>query len=90
MIGFRFDDNFSWPTDALEKFHQRLEELYSQRDSVTLIFTPEAEALWTSHYNEIEASMAPGGYLAEYQDFGSKIPENTARLAALIGNPPGQ
>lgn len=84
MIGFRLDDDVSWPTDALETFHQRLEELYSRRDSITLTFTPDAQNLWSNHYNEIETSMAPGGYLAEYQDFGSKIPENTARLAALI------
>lgn len=83
-IGFRFDDNLSWPTDALEMFHQRLVELYSRRENVTLTFSRDAQGLWSNHYNEIELSMAPGGYLVEYPDFGSKIPENTARLAALI------
>jgi hypothetical protein len=83
-IGFRFDDNSSWPSDALAKFHDRLIELYSHKKNVTLTFSPDAQALWIDHYNDIEQHMAPGGYLSELQDFGSKTPENTARLAALI------
>ena len=83
-IGMRFDDNSSWPTDAIERFHQRLVELFSGKEEVTLTFSPEAQVLRTSHYNEIELSMGPGGYLEQYQDIGSKIPENTARLAALM------
>ena len=83
-IGTRFDDSLSWPADALERFHQRLVELFSGQENVTLTLSPDAQVLRRSHYNEIELAMGPGGYLEQYQDIGSKIPENTARVAALI------
>ncbi len=84
-IGLRFEDNTSHdPCAALEIFHERLIKLYSQSEDITLTMSPDAQVLWTDNFNAIEAYMAPGGYLSGLQDFGSKVPENTARLAALI------
>lgn len=83
-IGYRFDRNLSWRCDALNRFHERLHQLLSRKDNITLAFSPDAQAIWIDHYNDIEYKMAPGGCFSEHQDFGSKVPENTARLAALI------
>lgn len=50
----------------------------------TLGFTPEADLRWVNAHNDIEASMAPYGYLSDMKDYAAKIPENIARMAALF------
>ena len=49
-----------------------------------LCFTPAARARYVTHYNEIEALMAPGEALATIKPFASKLLEQAARIAGVI------
>jgi hypothetical protein len=51
------------------------------RKSIT--FTPDAAILWIWIYNFIEENVREGGRFEQAADFASKLPENTARIAAL-------
>lgn len=85
-IGFRYTHNQPSSFPYLEFFEKRLKFLYNYNENVVLKFTPEAQALWDFHYNCIEQAMAPNSqsYQVNHRDYGSKIPENTARIAALL------
>ena len=45
-------------------------------------FSIEAQLRWVAAFNNIEAALAPGGWLADINDYASKIAESIARIAA--------
>jgi len=49
-----------------------------------LPMTEEAAALWWSFYNQLEARVGPGGDLEDVDGFVGKLPEQAARIAAVL------
>lgn len=81
------DDN------ALQWFWNRCTELLRMQipkdgtpppEKTVLTFSPEAQALWMRHHDEVEQMLLPNGALAIHPDFGSKHVDKVARLAALL------
>lgn len=72
----------------LAVFHARIAEMLStdegKKQFQELEMSPEAYASWLNFYNLIEADLADGRYLSDIRDFGSKIADNAARIAALF------
>lgn len=72
----------------LALFHARITEMLSTDDGngqfQEVEMSPEAYACWLNFYNCTEAELANGRYLASVRDFGSKIADNAARMAALF------
>lgn len=50
----------------------------------TVSLSQEAREVWIESYNQIERELAPGGLYEKIRDFGSKAPENIARVAAVF------
>lgn len=53
-------------------------------DLEVLKLSPEARKLWIEFSNHCEEQMAPGARYEDIGDFASKMPENAARLAAVL------
>lgn len=78
--------------DALENFHQRVEELlkggFKRRerglDRKCLRLTPEATSRWNHQYAHIESQIGPLGQLKPYRDYASKFMEHASRIAAVL------
>ena len=83
-IGIRFGISGHSTHSVLEQFGQRLLELSNRRDEVVLVFSEDAQVQWKNYSDLIEVMMQAGGLLSNAKDFGSKVAENTARLAALM------
>ena len=47
-------------------------------------FSPEARKLWIEWHDTVEASLKPGGDFDEIASFAGKLPEHSARLAAVM------
>lgn len=91
--GTRMIQNQLPQVEELLIFHKRIKEIMSEEFNhqgtgpsrpVTLKFSPEAAECWVRAYNEIEAQLGQGGFYQDMRDFGSKLSENIARLAALF------
>ncbi|MGQ7952125.1 DUF3987 domain-containing protein, partial [Providencia huashanensis] len=91
--GERLIESTTMYSEHLEQFHSRINEIlrssihnYQQgiEEKILLRFSPEAEQKWIAHYNAIESTLRESGSLYHYKEFGSKIAENIARIAALI------
>jgi len=89
--GFRPSNGVNYSRDGLLAFNDRLSELLSESaafsdytDRKTVRFSNEAKKIWLDVYNDIEMKMAPNGMYQYVKDHASKLPENIARLAALI------
>lgn len=54
-------------------------------DPRALVLSPQATAMWWDFYNSIEARVGIDGDLVSVKGFAGKLPEQAARLAALIG-----
>lgn len=89
--GTRFIENKRISTRYLERFHQRIRWLI--RETLTmqegegrqcLVFTVEAQNSWIQIANEIESHLNDGGVLDDFKDYGSKMAENIARMAAIM------
>lgn len=50
----------------------------------SLVFTPEARALYVDFANTIEGELGPNASLAMVKAFASKLPENAARIAGTL------
>lgn len=50
----------------------------------TLLFEPDAYALWLGAEQRVEAPMRDGGYLAEIRDWIGKWPGQVARIAGIL------
>lgn len=73
----------------LNVFHKRLAAIATMPTNVSRVvmrFDSDAEQSWLDFYNKIERLIGEPGYysLNEFKDYASKMPENVARLAALI------
>lgn len=84
---FIYGSNTS-PMPHLALFHERISEMLSTDNGKNQFkeveMSPEAYACWMDFYNRTEAELLDGRYLADVRDFGSKIAENAARIAALF------
>lgn len=50
----------------------------------TLAMTDDAALMWWGFYNELERRVGPGGDLEEVDGFVGKLPEQAARIAAVL------
>ena len=89
--GFRQSNGLACSSDGLQAFNDRLYELLSETaelDDYTskkvVKFSDEAKRIWLDVYNDIEFKMGPNGIYQDVKDHASKLPENIARVAALI------
>lgn len=87
--GTRLSGNTEASTEHLSIFHGTLEKFINMppKDSPTVMrFIPDAKQLWLNFCDETERSIKATGYgsMAEHKDYASKMPENAARLAALL------
>lgn len=91
--GDRLIENTTSYSEHLTQFHQKVIEIleksindYTQgvHQKRTLQFTPEAEKKWIEFYNTIERALKNPEILYHHKEFGAKIAENIARIAALI------
>jgi len=91
--GFRSIHHPTQSWHYLPRYQARLKDILLQNgqaveqaeaDRVCLSFTPEAQSVWLQSYNEIEHDIAPGRFLSGVKDYGAKIADNLARLAALF------
>ena len=91
--GNRQIENTTVFSEHLTTFHKRVREIleknienYNQGINTkrSLKFSPEAEKRWIQHYNSIEHNLNEPDVLYHHKEFGSKISENMARIAALI------
>ncbi len=89
--GFRQSYGVDYSLDKLSAFNERLKKLLSQASELpnytsrqTARFSNEAKKIWIDIANDIEFKMAPEGVFEHVKDHASKLPENIARLAAII------
>ena len=91
--GQRYIDDKSPKTDSLQKFNERVRELLEMhRNAVAsgefkrklLRFSPEAQAMWISIFNNVESQIRWGGPLHDIRDYASKYADNLARVAAIF------
>jgi len=89
--GFRQANGIHFSREALQAFNERLYQLLSEvaeiddyRSKKIIRFSDEAKRIWLDVYNDIEFKMRPNGIYYQVKDHASKLPENIARLAALI------
>lgn len=89
--GYRQINGFTHTNEGIKAFNNKLKMLLEAslamkdfRQRHTIVFSPEAKNIWLDIYNDIEAHMAPGGMFEVAKDHASKLPENIARVAALI------
>lgn len=89
--GERFIRPHSNEQENLSYFHQRINELLMKdeanikarnRDIISL--DTEAQYQWERIYNKIEHRINPDEIYANMNDFASKLPNNVARLSALL------
>ncbi|HHR6443365.1 TPA: YfjI family protein [Providencia alcalifaciens] len=89
--GERFIKPHTTELENLNYFHQRINEFLTKNDTnegagvrVCLSLDSPAQYEWEQIYNEIEYRIHPDGEYANMNDFGSKLPNNVARLSALL------
>jgi hypothetical protein len=89
--GYRHASGVKYSDDNLKAFNDRVYQLLSESaelDDYTLKrvirFSEEAKVIWFDVCNDIEFNMGPDGAFHHAKDHASKLPENIARLAALI------
>lgn len=91
LCGYRQVSGFEFSKKATEKFNDRIKQLLlnviameDYRNRVTVTFSNDAKNVWLDIANDIEIKMGPGGMYECAKDHASKVPENIARVAALI------
>tara|TARA_R110001583_G_scaffold194969_1_gene368025 strand:- start:18946 stop:20052 length:1107 start_codon:yes stop_codon:yes gene_type:complete len=89
--GYRYANGVEHSNDNIQVFNDRVYKLLSEStelDDYTckkiVCFSNEAKNVWLDVYNDIEHKMGPNGIYQHAKDHASKVPENIARLAALI------
>lgn len=93
-IGTRIGHTLENYQQLLAPYHHRVQQLLEDYVRKTenkepacrqiLTFTPEAQLLWVSMYENIEQEMADDGRYYGLRDFASKEGNKVARLAALF------
>ncbi|ATE58982.1 YfjI family protein [Thauera sinica] len=92
MIGNRFVLSEPPQWKHLDVFHARLRNILEEGDlrlvadvpRRTMEFDNEARRQWASHANKVETMLREGDYLYEVRDFGAKLMEHVARVAAIL------
>lgn len=91
LCGYRQVSGYEYSKKATEKFNDRIKQLLlnviameDYRNRITVTFSNEAKNVWLDIANDIEIKMGPGGMYECAKDHASKVPENIARVAALI------
>uniref|UniRef100_Q0HVU6 DUF3987 domain-containing protein n=1 Tax=Shewanella sp. (strain MR-7) TaxID=60481 RepID=Q0HVU6_SHESR len=89
--GYRQANGYQHSREHIEEFNYRIRQLLEQslvlvdyRLRKKVVFSSAAEKIWWNIYNDIETKMGPGGMYECAKDHASKLPENIARVAALI------
>ncbi|HHR5876700.1 TPA: YfjI family protein [Providencia alcalifaciens] len=89
--GERFIRPHSNEQENLSYFHQRINELLMEdeanikaRNREIISLDTEAQYEWELIYNKIEHRINPDEIYANMNDFASKLPNNVARLSALL------
>ncbi|MGD8161777.1 YfjI family protein [Pantoea sp. FN0307] len=89
--GTRFIEDEGISTRYIAMFHQRIRSLIRETLAIQdsgerkcLRFTVEAQKSWIQIANEIESHLNKGGLLEDFKDYGSKMAENIARMAAAM------
>jgi hypothetical protein len=92
-LGFRTLTPVPVSPDVATFYHHTIRGLLSikppnagtpQEASYILQLSPAAYARWKMHQMDIEHKMRPGAKLASMQDWASKLPGQTARIAACL------
>ncbi|MEZ9518262.1 hypothetical protein CWO01_14695 [Vibrio splendidus] len=90
-IGFRQSSGIDYSRDGIKEFNGKLYYWLSESQGFSdytnrkiVRFSNEAKKIWQGVYNDIEVKMRPNGIFQQVADHASKLPENIARLAALI------
>jgi hypothetical protein len=89
--GYRQVNGIECTREGLNAYNDRLYHLLSETaelDDYTckkvVRFSDDAKRIWFDVYNDIEFKMRPDGMYFYAKDHASKLPENIARVAALI------
>lgn len=89
--GFRQSYGIEYSMGNLDLFNERLHQLLSKaatlsnyKNKRTVRFSNDSKMAWIDIANHIETEMGPEGVFEHAKDHASKLPENIARLAALI------
>lgn len=89
--GFRQSYGIEYSKGNLDLFNERLHHLLSKaatlsdyKNKRTVRFSNDSKMAWIDIANHIESEMGPEGVFEHAKDHASKLPENIARLAALI------
>lgn len=90
-IGFRQSTGIGYSRAGIQAFNDKLYHWLSESQDISdytnrkiVRFSNEAKKIWQDVYNDIEVKMRPNGIFQQVADHASKLPENIARLAALI------
>lgn len=95
-IGTRFSKEMSAEAKrALQRYNQELTRLLdyplpikegakNELEPRLLTFSDEASCLWMGFHNEAESKMAAGGEYEQIKGFANKMPEQAARMAAVL------
>jgi hypothetical protein len=89
--GFRQINSADYHREGLQSFNDRVYQLLTESAELedftlkaVIGFSSEAKRIWFDICNDIELNMGPDGVFQYAKDHASKLPENIARLAALI------
>jgi hypothetical protein len=88
-LGFRTLVSQPVPDTVRYEYRRRIKALLKLAPRIDEVpyeinFTQEAYAEWKDFQKEVEQKMRDGGLLEHVRDWASKLPGNTARLAAVL------
>lgn len=84
-LGFREHDKPAPGQPLVDAYDSAIHRILNDTRPRTLSLSNEAEADLRDFRRGIETMLRPGGKLAEFAGWGSKLPGNLARIAGLIG-----
>jgi hypothetical protein len=92
MVGNRVVSSEPFQWTYLVSLHNRLRDLLAEGNLMLAAgiprriveFDDEARHQWAFRANEVEAMLREGGHLFEVRDFGAKLMEHVARVAAIL------
>jgi hypothetical protein len=79
--------------DRVDAFNERVRELLEDPNNPGMLLDPAirtldldsaAQAAWTNFFNAVESQLTPWGFLSDARDYGSRIAEQVARIAAIF------
>ncbi len=83
--GYRKRQTNKIPENISFKYMDHIIELMEvPLEPQVLKLSSDAQTIWNVFYDEIEASMKPGGNLAGIKDWGSKLAGAVARISGLL------